>query len=728
MGCDTGAELIFCTRRRVWRAGLFFVLVGLLGCSARARSGTDAGSGGTSSIARSGSGTGGGSGGSNASTGAAGSTGAQSSGGAGSGGAGGPGGASGAPGSSGTGGGSAMSAGTGGSPATIPLTPDCPMPTGDAVTLMQSGSSSVVSNGLVSLTIGNNGQLTQLSTKGKSLMHSGDSLYVSESGGGSYYSISASAHSVVQQSADTVELSFVDTSLGNHDMDWDLHYVVRRGVSGFYYFLIARTGTSGHPNPATLSELRTVQRFDPSILDHGYTGERHGALPTAAQNATFSSSTQIEDATYPLTVAPMTLAGATSQPGVVGQHYDEGPVFSKYDWGSYRTEDSVHGLYGNGFGVWLLSPSWEFYTGGPVKQELMVHHSNLILNMYHGGHYGSAISSPSPASWQKLYGPNLVYVNAGNDDGVIADALARATIERNQWPYCFMQSDLYPLAADRGAVTGTIAEAHGRSVEGAMVVLAQPGALLTQGYDYMFWAQADANGHFTIPEVRPGSYAIHVYATQGTIVADPSSGEIAGNATVVAGMNDLGALTWSPPFHANLLWSIGSSDQRSGEFRFDPNGPASIDNTAARTGRMYGPDATHGVWTVPPASATYVVGTSTEQTDWYFAQSVDGAWTVKFDLTSVPAAGAFLTLGIAGAARNPHLDVAINGHNVLSQGFDNDQSLYRSALQGGLFQMLTATVPAADLVTGTNTATFTLNTKGSAGAGVYYDIAKLESD
>lgn len=187
-------------------------------------------------------------------------------------------------------------------------------------------------------------------------------------------------------------------------------------------------------------------------------------------------------------------------------------------------------------------------------------------------------------------------------------------------------------------------------------------------------------------------------------------------------------LTWSPPFRANLLWSIGTSDQRSGEFRFDPNAPASSDNIAAHTGRMYGPDAMHGVWTVPPASTTYTIGTSTEQSDWYFAQSVDGTWNVNFTLASVPAGGAFLTIGVAGAARSPHLDVAVNAHNVLAQSFGNDQSLYRSALRGGLFQMRSAAVPASALVTGMNTLGLTLDTKGSGGAGVYYDVIKLESD
>jgi rhamnogalacturonan endolyase len=676
------------------------------------------------SVASSGSGGGTGAGGSGASGSGSGGSSGGSSGGVSSGAASSSSGSGGA--SSGSSTGSSSGAGVGidaGTPMGL-----CPVPTGAAVTLTQNGNSSVVSNGLVTVTINASGQVTQVAKMGTNLMASGDTMYVSESGGSTYYAIGASSHSVVQQTADTVELSFVDTSAGNHDMDWDLHYVLRRGVSGFYYFLIAKTGTSTHPNPATLSELRTVQRFDPNVLSNGYSGERHGALPTQAQNATFSTTTQIEDATYPLTVAPTSLAGASSLPGVVGQNFNEGPVFSKYDWASYRIEDLVHGLYGNGHGAWLVSPSWEFYTGGPVKQELMVHHDNLVLNMYHGGHYGSAIGTASPATWQKLYGPNLVYINTGSDTQVIADALSQGATERAQWPYCWMNSPLYPLAAQRATVTGKIAHSAGLPVDGAMIVLAQSGPLLTQGYDYMFWAQADATGDFAIPEVRPGAYAVHVYATQGTIVDDPSHGEIVGMATIGAGADDLGTLTWSPPYHSNLLWSIGTSDQRSGEFRFSPSVAAGLDNTAGHTGRMYGPDATHGLWTVPPATTTYVIGTSTPQTDWYFVQSVDGAWTVRFNLASVPPGGAFLTIGIAGAARNAHLDVAVNGHNVTSQGFGNDQSLYRSALQGGLFQMLSASVPAGALVSGANAATFTMNTKAVGGAGIYYDVVKMESD
>ena len=604
----------------------------------------------------------------------------------------------------------------------------CPAPSGVAVTLSESNGVYTLSNGLITLTINAAGNLTQVAKGGKNLMASGDTLYVSENGGSSYYAIHAGIATVVQQGTDIAELSFQDTSGGLHDMDWDIHYVLRRGVSGFYYFLIAKVGTASHPDPATLGELRTVQRFDPALLPNGYNGERHGALPTTAQNAGFGSATQIQDSTWPLSQAPDPLPGVSSQAGPAGQSWNEGPVYSKYDWATYRTEDRVHGLYGNGYGVWLLSPSWEFYTGGPLKQELMVHHSNLILNMYHGGHFGSATTTASPASWAKIYGPNLVYVNAGADAQVITDAVVQAETERAQWPYCWMKNALFPPLAERGTVTGRLVEAHGQPVAGAMVTLAQDGNLMDQAYDYLFWAQADATGNFTVSAVRPGTYSIHVYPIGGSIIVDSANGEIVGKVTVKAGANNLGTVTWSPPYHANLLWAIGMSDQRSGEFRFSPTSAAGPDNTAARTGRMYGPDATHGVWTVPPANVTYTIGTSTSQTDWYFVQSVDGDWTVNFKLPTVPIGGAFLTIGVAGATRNPHLTVTSNGHQVLSHGFGTDASLYRSALQGGQFELLTAAIPAADLVAGKNSLVFNLNTKGTAGAGVFYDIVKLESD
>jgi rhamnogalacturonan endolyase len=598
--------------------------------------------------------------------------------------------------------------------------------------LTENGSGFVLSNGLVTVTIGANGQVTQVVKYGTPLMAAGDTMVMTEPDAdtGGTYLMNASSATVVRELADLVELSFIDNSGPPHDMDWDLHYVMRRGVSGFYYFLVAQVGTATHPDRVTLSQLGMMHSVDPSVFVSGYNGERNGLLPTPAQ---LRVATSVQDATYLLTTPPMTLTGSSSVSQAVGQDYDEGPVYTMYDWATYRTEDLFHGVYGNGFGAWILSPSWEFYTGGPLKQELTVE-PGLLWNLYHSGHAGSTVNAASPGDWQKLYGPNLIYFNAGTGSDVITDAQAQATAEQTQWPYCWMSHPLYPLESERSEVSGTIAEAYGRSVSGVMVALGKPGALLSQGYDYLYWTQADANGNFTIPAVRPETYLVHVYATSGTIVDDPDTGEGIGSVTVTPGANNMDRMTWSPPYHAHLLWSIGESDRRSGEFRFDPTVAPGENNTADATPRMYGPSAEAGVWSVPPANTTYTIGPSSPQTDWYFVQSMDGTWTINFDLTTVPSTGAWLTVAIAGASRDPHLDVLVNGTTEETQGFNNDETLYRSCLQGGWFQTLSTLIPAGDLAVGLNTAQLTITTKGVnaaggiGGAGIYYDIIKMESD
>ena len=169
-----------------------------------------------------------------------------------------------------------------------------------------------------------------------------------------------------------------------------------------------------------------------------------------------------------------------------------------------------------------------------------------------------------------------------------------------------MSNPTYPLAAGRGTVTGTVAEAHGRSVAGATVTLAQTGALIDQGYDYMFWSQADGSGRFTIPRfvqarnsrarVRDGRHPRGRHDRR-LRRRDRRDGDGRPQAH-----NDLGTLTWSPPcYHANLLWSIGSlgPEAREPRFRFDPNKTSGGDNIGSMTGRTYGPSAADGVWTIP---------------------------------------------------------------------------------------------------------------------------------
>ena len=140
----------------------------------------------------------------------------------------------------------------------------------------------------------------------------------------------------------------------------DLHYVVRSGVSGLYSYFVA-TGIGN------VGEFRTIYRLNGNIFNNGYNAERSGAFPQISQ---IKQSQVLQNETFKLT---------------------NGTVYTKYDWATYVAEDQVHGVYGNGYGVWMLPASHEYIEGGPMKQELMVHVESAsgdgtVLNMLVGGH------------------------------------------------------------------------------------------------------------------------------------------------------------------------------------------------------------------------------------------------------------------------------------------------------------------------------------------------------
>jgi rhamnogalacturonan endolyase len=301
-------------------------------------------------------------------------------------------------------------------------------------------------------------------------------------------------------------------------------------------------------------------------------------------------------------------------------------------------------------------------------------------------------------------------------------------------------------------VDGTITVTQGRSAAGAVVTLADPSELYLQAYGYIYWTHADGNGNFVLHGVRPGTYAVHVYASEGDItstvnptVAPTDAGAsskadaesdaggwlaptdnsevVATSMAVTAGANHLGTLVWSPPFHPHLLWEIGTSDRTSGEFL------VSGTSLAHDVLREYGPSATEGLWGIPPANLTYTVGASTPAENWYFAQSRVGKWNVVFGLDSAVSGNAYLTLAIASVSQNPRLTVSVNGNSIFDDTFGNDGTLYRSALMSGRYQVVTIGFPGAYLTPGTTSNTIVLEmVSAGAGTGILYDLVKLETD
>jgi rhamnogalacturonan endolyase len=170
---------------------------------------------------------------------------------------------------------------------------------------------------------------------------------------------------------------------------------------------------------------------------------------------------------------------------------------------------------------------------------------------------------------------------------------------------------------------------------------------------YQFWVEADADGRFTIPNVRPGSYTLYAFA-------DGVLGEFSHpDVTVAAGQKlDLGQLNWTPVRRGRQLWEIGVPDRTAGEFRHGDN--------YWHWGLYY--DYTKEF----PSDVNFLIGQSDWRKDWNYCQPprIDGnrvtptTWSITFDLPEAPRPGAKATLRLAfaGSRGRGGVELTANDH------------------------------------------------------------------
>jgi rhamnogalacturonan endolyase len=141
------------------------------------------------------------------------------------------------------------------------------------------------------------------------------------------------------------------------------------------------------------------------------------------------------------------------------------------------------------------------------------------------------------------------------------------------------------------------------------------GPIVTWPHDgnyYQFWSEGSADGRFTIPNVRPGSYTLHAFANG--VLGEYAKADI----TVEAGIKiDLGKLDWQPVRYGKQIWEIGYPDRTGDKF-------------------FKGDDANYWLWGWPlrysglfPNDITYTIGKSDYRKDWFFEQvphSTTTAW------------------------------------------------------------------------------------------------------
>lgn len=451
----------------------------------------------------------------------------------------------------------------------------------------------------------------------------------------------------------------------------DLHYAMLRGVSGYYAY------AQFHHDPSLpgggVGQTRFVVVGGPLITDHIIDDNRKGPVDRSPSVKTVSDATYLQS---------------------------DGNVYCKYNNTVFMRDHYLHGMTGNGVGVWMVTPSNEYVNGGPIKQELTVHAENSLLSMFIGGHYGAAGAEVAAGEdWTKVFGPVLVYLNKGaTTDDMYADAKRQTAAERSAWPYTWVSNPAYSVA--RGSVSGTIRLTDGTPTTGATVVLAAPGGdWPLQGKGYQFWSGIGDGGQFTISKVSPGKYSLYAYG------ANQFEQFEADNVTVTAGQaTNLGTLDWKPVKHGQTLWQIGTPDRKTTEFKdgednWGPNGMRHWANFL-----RYPKDF--------PNDVTFTIGQSHEATDWNFAQWTSYVknkyWRILFNVAKPMSGTATMTFGIAASepvgSHITHTRIIVNGKDVGELKLTKSgAATYRSGGSDSTYRVEYVTFDASLLKPGANT-------------------------
>ncbi|MDQ0635055.1 rhamnogalacturonan endolyase [Arthrobacter pascens] len=547
------------------------------------------------------------------------------------------------------------------------------------------------------------------------------SFYVDASGGKTR--LVCSRVDVLRAEPGLVEVAFVDTT--STPLRHEHHLVMRAGRRGIYGYDIMTAVTD-----TVINEVRMNTRWDRSLLDHAYNWERGaGQQPTYAYLAAQQS---VQDETWRVDGANRAdLPSPNSNSG----NLPAGSVYSKYDWSLYHHENPMFGHFGHGFGAWFTplggvteDTLCAFYGAGPQHQDLAIHQDALILNYFSRNHYGEP-AYPIPAGYKRLYGPWLTFFTVADPsepDALIAQAArtARAEISEHRDGAAWMADPLYPSPSDRTTITGRVRLTDGRPAADFHVILStQDSESVFPIAEPTYFVKTDGDGRFQLPGIpqawkpgstAPGSYVLYIQPAEGSV-----TDLYRRLGVVVSGRSqDLGEITWTPTAHGTFLWQIGRSDRSAGEYALATNSP------------VMGKPRGYAKPSLIPADLTFTIGQSWEPTDWYYAQTNNGTWTVRFNLDRAFKRTAYLTVATAmqqGGAPS----VAVNGNSSAVSGAlpgNNDSTIARQADRSGYPRTAVLSFPAELLVAGENSITFTHGAPAPAGKGLGWDTLVLEVD
>ncbi|MGF1735136.1 polysaccharide lyase family protein [Photobacterium satsumensis] len=531
-----------------------------------------------------------------------------------------------------------------------------------ALYLTEYDDSYTLDNGLIQLTLSKDGDAVSLYKDGVNMVDNLSGVSTDPNKHRSFYldyhtgisggatNFYPSSVNILRNDNKQIHIQFIGSSDDHILLEY--HYIMKPDVSGIYSYVVA---DNVKDETTQIAELRTVYRFDSELMPHLHNGR---ILATPPSYATLEASTKIQDETWLL---------------------DNGEIYSKYDLADYQRETNIWGVLGSGFGAWVISAGTDYFSGGALNQELLVHQDGIALNYLTGAHLGSP-DMFAPADWHKVYGPWLLYINHHeNDSTLIDDARLQAEKEIKQWPYKWVTDERYPIK--RGQLKGQVS-----SDAPLMINLANDAesSFDRQTLGYYYSARTDAKGHYDIDNIIPGQYELTAYALTGS---EPG---VLYSHPVTIGHNTTKLSFEIPRNELETIWNIGQANRRGDEFYL------------ANKPRNY-------IWhTESPADLTYIIGQSQPDKDWYFVQSTPGTWRVEFTLSKVTdsllnvAIAAASNFGMGADSTKPELAIRVNGSLLTVLNYENDKAVYRSAMQSGRYHNEKLDIPAHMLIDGEN--------------------------
>ncbi|KAL2456573.1 Rhamnogalacturonate lyase family protein [Forsythia ovata] len=257
---------------------------------------------------------------------------------------------------------------------------------------------------------------------------------------------------VIVETEDQIEVSFTKTwnsSLGDNvvPLNIDKRFIMLRGVSGFYSYGIMEH-LKGWPD-LNIDEARIAFKLNKDMFHYmAISDDRQRMMPTDHDRTT-GRALEYKEAIL-----------LTNPHSPSFKH----EVDDKYQYSCDNKDNLVHGWISTNprVGFWIMTPSYEFRAGGPIKPDLTSHVGPTSLAIFFSSHYAGPsfrIALRDGEPWKKVLGPVFIYLNSdlGNTPNTVwADAKKQMIIETKKWPYDFPLSKDFPHANQRGAISGRL--------------------------------------------------------------------------------------------------------------------------------------------------------------------------------------------------------------------------------------------------------------------------------